>query len=87
MAKILIVDDDRSIRRTLKDILEFEKYDVEEAEDGLTCLVKVKQDKFDVIIMDIKMPKMDGMDAIDRLQDLYPDIPVVMVISILLLKP
>ena len=79
MAKILIVDDDRSIRRTLKDILEFEKYDVEEAEDGLTCLVKVKQDKFDVIIMDIKMPKMDGMDAIDRLQDLYPDIPVIMI--------
>ena len=79
MAKILIVDDDRSIRRTLKDILEFEKYDVEEAEDGLTCSVKVKQDKFDVIIMDIKMPKMDGMDAIDRLQDLYPDIPVIMI--------
>ena len=79
MAKILIVDDDRSIRRTLKDILEFEKYDVEEAEDGLTCLVKVKQDKFDVIIMDIKMPKMDGMDAIDRLQDLYPVIPVIMI--------
>jgi DNA-binding NtrC family response regulator len=79
MAKILIVDDDRSIRRTLKDILEFERYDVEEAEDGLTCLVKVKQDKFDVIIMDIKMPKMDGMDAIDRLQELYPDIPVIMI--------
>lgn len=79
MAKILIVDDDRSIRRTLKDILEFEKYEVDEAEDGLTCLVKVKQDKYDVIIMDIKMPKMDGMDAIDRLQELYPDIPVIMI--------
>ncbi|MBT8231835.1 MAG: sigma-54-dependent Fis family transcriptional regulator [Saprospiraceae bacterium] len=79
MAKILIVDDDQSIRRTLKDILEFEKYDVDEAEDGLTCIVKVKQEKYDVIILDIKMPKMDGMDAIDRLQDLYPDIPVIMI--------
>ncbi len=79
MAKILIVDDDKSIRRTLKDILEFEKYQVEEAEDGLSCLVKVKQEKYDVIILDIKMPKMDGMDAIDRLQDLSPDIPVIMI--------
>ena len=79
MAKILIVDDDKGIRRTLKDILEFEKYQVDEAEDGLTCLVKVKQDKYDVIILDIKMPKMDGMDAIDRLQELCPDIPVIMI--------
>ena len=79
MAKILIVDDDRSIRRTLKDILEFEKYSVDEAEDGLTCLVKVKQEKYDVIILDIKMPKMDGMDAIDRLQEICPDIPVIMI--------
>ena len=72
MAKILIVDDDKGIRRTLKDILEFEKYEVDEAEDGLSCIVKVKQDKFDVIILDIKMPKMDGMDAIDRLQEFVP---------------
>ena len=79
MAKILIVDDDRSIRRTLRDILEFEKYAVDEAEDGLTCLVKVKQEKYDVIILDIKMPKMDGMDAIDRLQELCPDVPVIMI--------
>ncbi|NNE26502.1 MAG: sigma-54-dependent Fis family transcriptional regulator [Saprospiraceae bacterium] len=79
MAKILIVDDDKGIRRTLKDILEFEKYEVDEAEDGLTCLVKVKQDKYDVVILDIKMPKMDGMDAIDRLQELCPDVPVIMI--------
>ena len=79
MAKILVVDDDRSIRRTLKDILEFEKYAVEEAEDGLDCLVKLKQNKYDVIILDIKMPKMDGMEAIDRIQDLCPETPVVMI--------
>lgn len=79
MAKILVVDDDRSIRRTLKDILEFEKYKVDEAEDGLDCLVKLKQGKFDVIILDIKMPKMDGMEAIDRIQELCPETPVVMI--------
>ncbi len=77
--RILIVDDERSIRRTLRDILEMEKYEVAEAEDGLTCLVKVKQDKYDVIILDIKMPKMDGMDVMDRLAEVAPDLPVIMI--------
>ncbi len=79
MPKILIVDDDKSIRRTLKDILEFEKYQVDEATDGLDALVQVKQNKYDVVILDIKMPKLDGMDAIDRIQNLRPDLPVVMI--------
>lgn len=79
MAKILVVDDESSIRRTLRDILEFEKYKVEEAADGLECLVKLKKDKFDVIIMDIKMPKMDGMEALERVALLAPDTPVVMI--------
>ena len=79
MAKVLIVDDEPSIRRTLREILEFEKYEVEEACDGLECLVKLKRDKYDVVVMDIKMPKMDGMDALERLQLLAPDTPVVMI--------
>jgi len=79
MAKVLIVDDEPSIRRTLREILEFEKYDVEEASDGLECLVKLKRGKYDVVVMDIKMPKMDGMDALERLQLLAPDTPVVMI--------
>ena len=79
MPKILIVDDDKSIRQTLRDILEFEKYQVEEAVDGLDCMVKVKQQKYDVVILDIKMPKMDGMDVIDKIQTLKPDLPVVMI--------
>lgn len=77
--RILIVDDERSIRRTLRDILEMEKYEVDEAEDGLTCLVKVKQEKYDVVILDIKMPKMDGMDVMDRLAEVAPDLPVIMI--------
>jgi DNA-binding NtrC family response regulator len=79
MPKVLIVDDEKSIRRTLRDILEMERYIVEEACDGLDCMVKIKQNKFDIIILDIKMPKMDGMDALDRLQELAPETPVVMI--------
>ncbi len=79
MAKILIVDDEQSIRRTLKDILEFEKYEVDEAGDGLDALAKVKKFQYDVIIMDIKMPKMDGLEALERMAILAPDTPVVMI--------
>ncbi|HPQ20869.1 MAG TPA: sigma-54 dependent transcriptional regulator [Saprospiraceae bacterium] len=79
MPKILIVDDDKGIRRTLRDILEFEKYEVVESTDGLDCLVQLKQSTFDVIVLDIKMPKMDGMEAIERIQELSPDTPVVMI--------
>ena len=79
MAKILIVDDEKSIRRTLRDILEFEKYEVDEASDGMECLVKLKRSKYDVLILDIKMPKMDGMETLERIQILSPDTPVVMI--------
>ena len=79
MAKILIVDDEGSIRKTLREILEFEKYQVDEAADGLDCLVKLKKTSYDVIIMDIKMPKMDGMEALERVQLLAPDTPVIMI--------
>ncbi|MBP7184659.1 MAG: sigma-54-dependent Fis family transcriptional regulator [Saprospiraceae bacterium] len=79
MAKILIVDDEISIRRTLKDILESEKYDVEEAVDGLDCTEKIKKTEYDVIILDIKMPKMDGMEALEKIQEISPETPVIMI--------
>lgn len=79
MARILVVDDDKSIRRTLKDILEFEKYEVVEASDGLECMVKLQQAQYDVVILDIKMPKMDGMEVIEKIQATKPELPVVMI--------
>ena len=79
MAKILIVDDDQGIRKTLKNILEFEKYQVEEAQDGFECLIKLKRNDYDIIILDIKMPKMDGMETLERIEKLKPDTPVLMI--------
>ena len=79
MARILIVDDDNSIRNTLRNILEFEKYQIEEACDGFDCLIKIKRSEYEAILLDIKMPKMDGMETLERIQKLKPDIPVIMI--------
>lgn len=79
MPKILIIDDEKSIRSTLKEILEYENYQVEEAADGGEGLVKVDKEKFDIILCDIKMPKMDGLEVLEKLQEKHSDIPVVMI--------
>ncbi|MBK6619764.1 MAG: sigma-54-dependent Fis family transcriptional regulator [Saprospirales bacterium] len=79
MAKVLIVDDEASIRKAFRNILEFESYQVDEAADGLEALAKVKQWKPDLLIMDIKMPKMDGMETLEKLRTLSPDTPVIMI--------
>ncbi len=79
MAKILIIDDERSIRNAIREILEYEKFQVDEAEDGLSGVVKVKGGKYDVILCDIKMPKMDGTEVLERIMVLAPDTPVVMI--------
>ncbi|WP_017732916.1 sigma-54-dependent transcriptional regulator [Nafulsella turpanensis] len=66
MAKILVVDDEQSIRHTLRDILEYEKYEVDEAKDGEEGLKKVTSEHYDLVLCDIKMPKMDGMELLER---------------------
>lgn len=79
MPRILIIDDEKSIRRTLREILEYENFKVEEAQDGLEGLNLAQKEKFDIILCDIKMPKMDGMEALDKLMAAAVDAPVVMI--------
>lgn len=79
MAKILIVDDERSIRNTLKEILEYEKYKVEEAEDGAKGLKMINENHYDVVILDIKMPKMDGIEVLEKALEENPDTPFIMI--------
>lgn len=79
MARILIIDDERSIRNTLKDILEYEKYEVELAEDGIEGLDKAAKARFDVILCDIKMPRMDGIEVLEKLQQQQCEASVVMI--------
>ena len=78
MATILIVDDEKSIRRTLREILEYEKYKVEEASDGAEGFALIKKNDYDIVILDIKMPKMDGMEVMEAINDLGKDVPVIM---------
>jgi len=79
MAHILVIDDERSIRNTLKEILEFEKFTVELAEDGPDGLKKLKEQDFDVALCDIKMPKMDGMEVLQEAIKADVDIPIIMI--------
>jgi len=79
MSRILVIDDERSIRNTLKDILEFEKYTVELAEDGFKALEMLQTKDFDVILCDIKMPGMDGIEVLQKVEEIKPDTPVVMI--------
>jgi len=79
MPRILIIDDEKSIRSTLREILEYENYHVEEAAEGIEGLSKADKEKFDIILCDIKMPKMDGIEVLEKLHEKNPDIPVVMI--------
>lgn len=79
MSKILIIDDEKPIRRALREILEYEKFEVDEAEDGPSGLEKAKSGEFDIILCDIKMPKMDGMEVLENLQKENIESPVVMI--------
>lgn len=79
MSKILIIDDEKSIRKTLRDILEFEKFKVDDAEDGLSGIELLKKNSYDVVLCDIKMPRMDGMEVLERALKISPDTQVVMI--------
>ena len=78
MARILVIDDERSIRNTLREILEYEKFTVDDASDGETALELVKSTRFDAVLCDIKLPKMDGIEVLLRIMELT-DTPVIMI--------
>ena len=79
MARILIIDDERAIRRALREILEFEGFEVDEAEQGKEGVEKATNKLYDVIFCDIKMPQMDGMEVLAALNSAKVDAPVIMI--------
>ena len=79
MGKILIIDDERAIRRAMREILEFEDFEVEEAENGKDGLDKAISKSYDIIFCDIKMPLMDGMEVLDELIKAKIETPVIMI--------
>ncbi len=79
LKKILIIDDERSIRATLKEILEFEKYLVETAQDGIEGYKMAEEKNFDLIFCDIKMPKIDGIETLKKIVENNILSPVIMI--------
>ena len=79
MATLLIIDDEKAIRKTLSEILTFEGYKLEEAVDGEEGLRKFKEKTFDVVLCDIKMPKIDGMEFLQKATESNPDVPIIMI--------
>ncbi len=79
MAKILVIDDEKSIRDTLKEILEYEDHKVDLAADGEEGLEQFKNNKYDIVLLDIKMPKKDGIEVLEDIFGVATDVPVIMI--------
>jgi two-component system nitrogen regulation response regulator NtrX len=79
MAKILIIDDERSIRNTLREILEYEDYVVEDIDNGVDGLELIRKNDYDLVLCDIKMNRMDGMEVLTEGLNLKPDLPFIMI--------
>lgn len=79
MPNILIIDDEKAIRKTLAEILSYEGYKIDEAEDGEEGIKKFSSNQYDVVLCDIKMPKMDGIEFLEKARLANPDIPIIMI--------
>ena len=79
MSKILVIDDEKAIRNTLKEVLEYEKHQVDLAGDGATGLEMFENNSYEIVLCDIKMEGMDGIEVLEKLHSLSPDIPVIMI--------
>lgn len=79
MANVLIIDDERAIRKTLSEILSFEGHKIEEAADGEEGAKKFAEKTYDVVLCDIKMPKMDGIEFLEKAKQINPDVPIIII--------
>src|SRR5664279_6473909 len=79
MPSILIIDDEKSIRKTLNEILSFEGYKIEEAADGEEGLKKFKEKNFDIVLCDIKMPKLDGIEFLEKAREINDEVPIIII--------
>jgi len=79
MAKILIIDDERAIRNTLREILEYEDYEVEDVDNGIDGLELIRNNDYDLVLCDIKMSRMDGMEVLTEGLQIKPDLPFIMI--------
>lgn len=79
MNSILVIDDEKAIRKTLSEILSFEGYKIDEASDGEEGLSKFKAKTYDVVLCDVKMPKIDGLEFLQKASECNPDVPIIMI--------
>jgi len=79
MSNILIIDDEKSIRKTLSEILSYEGYKIDEAGDGEEGLKRFREKTYEVVLCDIKMPKLDGIEFLERAKESNPDVPIIMI--------
>jgi two-component system nitrogen regulation response regulator NtrX len=79
MSNILIIDDEKAIRKTLSEILSYEGYKIDEAGDGEEGLKKLREKEFDVVLCDIKMPKVDGIEFLEKSREINADTPIIMI--------
>lgn len=79
MSKILVIDDEKAIRNTLKEVLEYENHKVDLAEDGIVGLEMFSKESYDIVLCDIKMANMDGIEVLEKIEEITTDIPVIMI--------
>ena len=79
MASILIIDDEKAIRKTLSEILSFEGYKIDEAADGEEGLKRFSEKNYDLVLCDIKMPKIDGIEFLEKAKEINADVPIIMI--------
>lgn len=79
MSTILIIDDEKAIRKTLSEILSYEGYKIDDAENGEEGLKKLKEKNYDAVLCDIKMPQVDGIEFLEKSKEINPDVPIIMI--------